>query len=205
MQEVICGLHSCKPENKPIVGETKTFVVEHKPARNGKKPWIKIRSAGPDYGGEPYRILSAEPTGFTDTHGNISFNIEIEPAQNLSGESSDACSGSTTGASHAAPAQKRFGAVAGENIKSVREASAPSQSSNGVEEARKHLMQSANLMLLAIKATMYVGDQAPEALRTEERYGAILGQLFKEASNKRTDDGVNWYSYVDKMPTHPIK
>lgn len=78
--ETINGLHSCKPGNEPIVGETKTFVVEHRPARNGKKPWIKIRSAGADYGGEPYRILSAEPTGFTDTHGNISFNIEIEPA-----------------------------------------------------------------------------------------------------------------------------
>lgn len=79
-QEVICGLHSCKPENVPVEGDVKTFVIEHRPAKNGKKAWIKIKSAGPDYGGEPYLILSASPTGFTDQHGNISFNLEIEPA-----------------------------------------------------------------------------------------------------------------------------
>ena len=176
--ETINGLHSCKPGNEPQVGQIKTFVIEHHAAKGGKKPWIKIKSAGEKFGGEPYRILSAEPTGYTDDYGNISFNIEIEPAVLGGG---------------------------GENTKSVREAPLPPDSSNGVDETRRHLMQSANLMLLAIKATMYVGEQVPEALRTEERYGAILGQLFKEASNKRTNDGVNWWSYVDRMPDKPIK
>lgn len=185
--ETINGLHSCKPENKPVVGETKTFVVEHKPARNGKKPWIKIRSAGPDYGGEPYRILSAEPTGFTDTHGNISFNIEIEPAND--------------------PTKRDYPSGSGpEGTPRAPQAPPPRQNDgNGVEETRRHLMQSANLMLLAIKATAYIGDQLPEKARTGEQMQSILAQLFIEASHRRTDNGVDWYSFIDRMPSHPLE
>jgi len=73
------GLHSCKPGNEPIVGQVKTFVVIHNPATENKKAWTKIKSASADQGGTPYRITSVTPTGFTDSYGNISFNIDIEP------------------------------------------------------------------------------------------------------------------------------
>ncbi len=77
--EIITGLHSCKPGNEPVIGETKTFVIENKVGKSGK-PYLKIKTAGPDFGGTPYRIMEAEPTGFTDSYGNISFNLGIEPS-----------------------------------------------------------------------------------------------------------------------------
>src|SRR6266404_5973825 len=80
--ETVTGLLSVKPGNEPEQGEIRTFVIEQRPARNGKKAWTKIRGAGENYGGARYRILSVEPTGFTDMHGNISFNVEIEKSVN---------------------------------------------------------------------------------------------------------------------------
>lgn len=78
--EIITGLHSCKPDNAPVIGEVKTFVIEQKVGKSGK-PYQKIKSAGTDYGGTPFRILEAEPTGFTDKYNNVSYNLGIEPAQ----------------------------------------------------------------------------------------------------------------------------
>ncbi len=79
--ETINGLHSCKPGNDPVVGQIKTFVIEHRKGKSGK-PYIKIRSANAENGGTPHRILGAEKTDFVDQHGNISFNLEIESAPN---------------------------------------------------------------------------------------------------------------------------
>jgi hypothetical protein len=73
------GLHSCKPGNEPVVGQIKTFVVEQRTGKSGKA-YTKITSKAADQGGQPYKILSAKPTGHTDSYGNISFNIEVEPA-----------------------------------------------------------------------------------------------------------------------------
>ncbi len=95
----IAGLHSCKPGNEPQEGDVKTFVVENRTSAKGK-PWTKIKSAGADFGGTPYRIISAEKTDFVDSHGNLSFNLQIEaengsqPSQNapqraFNGEGSD--------------------------------------------------------------------------------------------------------------------
>ncbi len=81
--ETISGLLSVKPGNEPQQGETRTFAIEHRTSKNGK-PWIKIKNAGPDYGGQPYRILQAEKTDFVDQHGNLSFNVEIEATQQAS-------------------------------------------------------------------------------------------------------------------------
>jgi hypothetical protein len=75
----VTGLHSCKPGNEPVVGQIKTFTVEQRVAASGKE-WTKIKSAPADQGGQPYKILSAKPTGHTDSYGNVSFNLEIEPA-----------------------------------------------------------------------------------------------------------------------------
>jgi hypothetical protein len=77
MTETINGLHSCKLGNEPKAGEIKTFVVENRTGKSGK-PYLKIKSATAEYGGQAYRIISAKPTGFTDQHQNISFNLEIE-------------------------------------------------------------------------------------------------------------------------------
>src|SRR5437868_13875516 len=80
MTETLNGLHSCKPGNDPIAGQVKTFTIDHRTSKTGK-PWLKIKSAPPDQGGQPYRIVSAEKTDFVDNHGNVSYNVEIEPTQ----------------------------------------------------------------------------------------------------------------------------
>jgi hypothetical protein len=73
------GLHSCKPGNEPVIGQVKTFMVEQRTGKSGKA-YTKITSKAADQGGQPYKILSAKPTGHTDSYGNVSFNIEVEPA-----------------------------------------------------------------------------------------------------------------------------
>ncbi len=78
------------------------------------------------------------------------------------------------------------------------------QGEDGVQATRKHLMQTSNLMVLCIKAADYVALQLPEVAHTSEQFAGILGQLFKEAYSRRTTDGVNWWSYSDKMPTTPL-
>jgi len=70
-----CGLHTCKPGNVPKAGEIKCFSLED------RGDWTKIRNSVPDKGGGYYRILSAEKTNYEDKHGNISFNLELEPAE----------------------------------------------------------------------------------------------------------------------------
>ncbi len=84
----IAGLHSCKVGNEPVEGEVKTFIIEQRTSAKGK-PWTKIKSAGADFGGTPYRIISAEKTDFVDSHGNLSFNLQIE-AENGSQSSGNA-------------------------------------------------------------------------------------------------------------------
>lgn len=72
------GLHTCKPGNTPSVGQVKTFVLL--PMGEADRAWTKIKSEKPDKGGQHYRIMSVEKTDYTDQHGNISFNLEVEPA-----------------------------------------------------------------------------------------------------------------------------
>lgn len=76
---MIEGLHTCKPGNEPMVGQVKTFVVIQNSATATKKAWTKIKSASPDAGGQPYKITAVKPTGHTDSYGNVSFNLTIEP------------------------------------------------------------------------------------------------------------------------------
>jgi hypothetical protein len=75
---MISGLHSCKPGNEPVVGQVKTFTVEQRTAASGKA-WTKIKGTPADQGGVPFKITSVKPTGHTDSYGNVSFNLEIEP------------------------------------------------------------------------------------------------------------------------------
>src|SRR5258707_919524 len=82
-QEIISGLHSVKPGNEPVIGQVKTFIVEQKTGKTSGKPYLKIKSSAPEFGGQSYRILEATPTGFTDSYGNVSFNIGIERVNGL--------------------------------------------------------------------------------------------------------------------------
>ncbi len=77
MHETLNGLLTQKPGRDPQQGEIKLFTVEHRKGKSGK-PYIKIKNATAEMGGQPYRILSAEKTDFVDQHGNISFSVEVE-------------------------------------------------------------------------------------------------------------------------------
>jgi hypothetical protein len=79
--EIISGLHTCKPGNTPSVNQIKTFLVTEETSQRTGNRWIKIRSAAPDKGGQHYKVLSIRPTGTSDAHGNVSFNLEIEKAE----------------------------------------------------------------------------------------------------------------------------
>jgi hypothetical protein len=76
---MIEGLLTQKPGREPAPGETKCFIVENRVSQSGN-PWTKIKNATSDQGGGMYKILSVKPTGHTDSYGNISFNLEIEPS-----------------------------------------------------------------------------------------------------------------------------
>lgn len=162
MTETISGLHSCKPGNEPVQGETKTFVIEQHPAKNGKKAWTKIKSAGAKFGGEPYRIISAEPTGFTDDYGNISFNLEIEPATLGGGERTTAVSGE---------AETKSGSFGRSRH------DPPPYSNGGLDERQRAIIrqhsQSMALEVLKLKVTLNeltVEDLTPAKLRSLADY-----------------------------------
>lgn len=190
MTETLNGLHSCKPQNEPKQGEIKTFVIEQRKGKSGKD-YLKIKSAGAQFGGTPYRILSAEPTGYTDDHGNVSFNLEIESAT-LSGGDGLSPDRSTGRVQPSSPSQNA--------------PESPPAHLNGVDETRAHIMKSANLYVLCVNAVnKYVAAHLPEVAQTSEQFQAAVGTLFIEASSRRTSDGIVWWSYVDKMPERPIE
>lgn len=77
---------------------------------------------------------------------------------------------------------------------------------DGVEATRKHLMRAANLLVLCIRATeKAIVPHQPVSAQNREQFQSDVAKLFIEASSRRTDDGVTWWSYVDRMPDHPIK
>ncbi len=212
MTETINGLHSCKPGNDPVVGQIKLFVIENRKGKSGK-PYIKIRSANAENGGTPHRILNAEKTDFVDQHGNISFNIEVEASSSqpdpVGGMFKSSVKNSAFQQTKAAmqqgeyPPDERYDTPE-QAVNAPQSLVRAQQGEDGVMATRKHLMQTSNLMVLCIKAADYVALQLPEVAHTSEQFAGILGQLFKEAYSRRTTDGVNWWSYVDRMPCTPI-
>ncbi len=79
------------------------------------------------------------------------------------------------------------------------------QGEDGVMATRKHLMQSANLLVLCINAAdKAVAPHVPNIAQTTEFFLATVGKLYIEASGRRSDDNVTWWSYIDKMPTTPL-
>jgi len=81
----------------------------------------------------------------------------------------------------------------------------------GVLETRRHLMQSVNLYTLCLDAAEKVILPHYKAMWLDkpnmppELFQAAVASLYIEASHKRTIDVVNWWSFIDKMPEHPIK
>jgi hypothetical protein len=203
MTETINGLHSCKPGNDPVVGQVKLFVIEHRKGKSGK-PYIKIRSANADNGGTPHRILNAEKTDFVDQHGNVSYNLEIEQSSSPS-----------TVQNLRATMQQGEGTPPpfkpdSEDRSEWRENAPQSpphaqQGEDGVTEARKHLMRCCNLYNLCIAAAdKAIAPNMPEIARTSEQFQSTLASLWIEASSRRCTNGVDWWSYIDKMPDTPV-
>jgi hypothetical protein len=63
------------------VGQVKNFLLIYN-NQGQENEWIKIKNEAPDKGGTLFRIMTVERTNWVDQsgHGNISFNLEIEPA-----------------------------------------------------------------------------------------------------------------------------
>ncbi len=203
--ETINGLHKCKAKNTPQQGEVKNMVVEHKPPRNGKKAWIKITNKKPEEGGSPYRILAVEELDWPpDEHQNIAFNIKVEASSSQPSAFQQARSTMQHPTANMPISDDRQDwPEAPENA--PQSPPARSNGGDGVTETRKHLMKVANLYNLCISAVdKAIAPNLPEIARTSEQFQATLASLFIEASSRRTTDGVNWWSYVDRMPDTPL-
>ncbi len=195
----INGLHSCKPGNDPVVGQVKLFVIENRKGKSGK-PYIKIRSANAENGGTPHRILGAEKTDFVDQHGNVSYNLEIEQ------------SSSPPTAFANARATMQQGEHPDDRIireQPVNEPQSPphvQQGEDGVTEARKRLCQVANLYALCLRCanSHMIADEIPDDHKTNDQFQSTLASIWIYMSSRRSNDGVTWWDYTDKMPTTPV-
>jgi hypothetical protein len=83
-----------------------------------------------------------------------------------------------------------------------------SASSDGVTEAKRHLVQSANLYNLCVDAVRTMVESHavhfwPEGLGGE-MFRTAVSSLYIESSSRRSTDGVTWWSYLEKMPTKPL-
>lgn len=87
------------------------------------------------------------------------------------------------------------------------ESPVPSQKSDdGVLEAKIHLMKACNLYNLCIDAVVAtICPHVPDEQRTNEQFQSTLASIWIEASGRRSTNGVDWWSYIDKMPAVPIK
>ena len=76
---------------------------------------------------------------------------------------------------------------------------------NGTEATRRHLMKAANLYNLCVQAVdTAIAPNVPAALRTSEWLQAAVASLWIEATGRRSDDNVTWWSYIDRMPDEPL-
>lgn len=178
MSDTVSGLHTCKPGNAPSVGQVKSFMVQD------MGNYIKIRSVTPDKGGQYYKILSAAKTDYADQHGNVSFNLEVEPAlvpvhtaQNAPQTSVKADPGA-------------FVAPGGSG-----------QQSPAQESVKQHLMRAANLYALCVEAadTVIRDRMHRRNIDLHEQmpwFQAIATTLFIEAQRM---------GYVSHMPDREVK
>lgn len=179
MNTQILGLHTCKPANTPKVGQVKQFFVYEETSRAGKQ-YTKIRNPDIKKGetGRPYTVTEVEKTDYTDSYGNVSFNLTLEPQQ----------SGPT-------PARPMSEPRAVQTVTRGPNTAEPQDQ----DTARQHIMRAANLYNLcadAVSEVIYPNNNA-----AEETWRAAVSSLFIEASSRRSDDNVHWWSYIDKMPS----
>jgi hypothetical protein len=79
---------------------------------------------------------------------------------------------------------------------------------DGVMEAKKHLMQTSNLMFLSMEAARWTFMKYQDTHKvdlSDEHFQALCASLFIEASGRRSTDGITWWSYTDRMPSVPLK
>jgi hypothetical protein len=189
--ETVTGLLSQKASSPvPKIGEKRHFSWEERPSKSGKS-YTKIKNEGPEYGGELCRVLSVAKTDYADSYGNISFNVQFEPCPSEQ---------VSQPASHTYQPRSEF-----QKAKAIMRRPEEPPSEDGILSTRQHLMQVANLYSLCVKAVdAAIAPHVPEALLTSEWLQAAVASLFIESSGRRTNDGINWWSYVDKMPIVPI-
>ncbi len=218
--ETIAGLHKCQPKNEPKQGETKNMVVLNMPAKNGKKAWIKIKSEKPEKGGSPYRILTVDKLDWPpDDYGNIAFNLEVEPSsspqtafqQARSAMSKDEVDSTYDRIDATKAKGEHFyngqGVTVTNQVTNVPQ-SPPVRSNggDGVKAARERLCQVANLYALCVRCanSRMIAEEIPDDHKRNEQFQSTLASIWVYMSSRRSDDGVTWWDYTDRMPTKPI-
>ncbi len=204
--ETINGLHSCKPGNDPQVGQIKTFVVQQLTGKSGK-PYLKIKSKSVEDGGTPHRILGAQKTDFVDQHGNVSYNLEIE-ATTMQPSSFQQTKAEMHQQGDWPPDSRYDTPEQAENSPPHAQQGEDStwRGEDGVTEARKHLMQSANLYNLCVAAVdKAIAPHVPAIVQTSEMFQAAVASLYIEASKDVWWSGkIVKESWLSSMPTTPL-
>jgi hypothetical protein len=187
----INGLLKQKPGKPPQVGEERYFTWQEKTSKSGK-PWIHIKNTPHDMGGQLCQIVSCEPTDYRDNYGNESFNVEFERVFRME-----------QGGGERPPGEAKSQPAAGRD----NPPSAP-PIDDGVAATRRYAMQYANGILIALEASKYIAEQWNERHGFEipnEQFASIAAQISKQLADRRTHDGINWFSYVEMLPTTLIK
>ena len=192
-QSTIRGLHTCRPSNVPNVGQIKCFQIIEQPTRSGDKTYTKIKSGKPEEGGQFYMVMSAEKTDYSDQHGNISLNLELEPAAHAPVPVQQKYYDRVTPQGHPdeMPPQSSV------NGPPARQNAAPVVS----DTPRQHLMRAANLYCLCIDAVDTVIAEKYRAKNVDlhqnpELRQAAVSTLFIDAQR---------CGYVQHMPDSPSK
>ncbi len=221
MTETVSGLHKCQPKNEPEQGEVKNMVVLNMPAKGEKKAWTKIKSEQPEKGGTPYRILNVQKLDWeADQYGNLAFNLEVEPWIKSEPSASSWGHAADMGPTPTAFANAQNTMQQGEPVREYDENHLPPLIEreyatnevhvvNGVTDARKHLMQDANLMLLCMEAARYVASEWRERhdceLPNEHFQGLCHSFFIKETHEVYWSGKLICESLSKQMPTKPIE
>ena len=159
---MIRGLHTCQPGNTPSVGQIKLFSIEERQGKSGK-PWTKISNAAD---GQPYMIMSVAKTDYQDPRGNLSFNLELEPAAHTPQPIQNGPQTSVN------PPPARF--------------NGPPATPTPADSPKQHLMRAANLYCLCIDAadTVIRDKMRVRNIDLHEHYDwfqAVVATLFIDA------------------------
>ena len=145
-----------------------------------KGNYVKLRNPKTKDGetGTNYRIIEANQTDYHDDYGNVSFNLKVEEASWQPAQT---------------PPQTHQ--------------DTPQRVSDPILETRQHLMRACNLYNLCVDAVnSAIVPHLPEGARmSAEQLQSTLASIWIEASSRRSTNGQDWWSFIDKMPVVPIK